>query len=547
MKIYRLLILCALSFSILLNTAGFSQSVDARVAAGLNAIRAANLRADVTFLASAPLEGRRSLDRGSEVAAQFIAAEFAKAGLKPANGDSYFQDVPLIEYRPDLQQTTITITRNGQQQRFNYYADFFGRSPRETTASGRVVFAGYGITAPEYDYDDYAGLDVRGKIVLIFDHEPQENDPRSVFNGIGNTRHANAQVKLLNAQKRGAIGVLTAAEPNRKHPSAQERIGRVPGIRERFMKSSAQILAESESLIPGFSIGDQMTGLLLALRKPAELQASIDATLKPASFEIPGAEVQIKVVNAMRRSGSSPNVVGMIEGSDPTLKNETIVFSGHYDHDGIRDGVMFPGADDNASGTAGVIELARAFSRNPVKPKRSLLFAVFASEEQGLLGSYYYASHPLRPLATTRVVINFDMIGRNEAPSAQTEGLMEIASDTSNELNLIGTINSPDYRAAVEAANLRVGLALNYKWDKDAALNVYQRSDQFPFSLHDIPAVWWFTGFHPDYHQSTDTADKLNYTKMEKVVRLAYLTGWIFADQKNPPRYQAKSSSNDRR
>jgi hypothetical protein len=379
MKTSKCIILCALGFSILLNTIGFSQAVDARLVAGLNAIRAANLRADVTFLASAPLEGRRSLDRGSEAAAEFIAAEFAKAGLKPANGDSWFQDVPLVEYRPDLQQTSITITRDGQQHRFDYYADFFGRSPRETTVSGHVVFAGYGITAPEYDYDDYAGLDVRGKIVLIFDHEPQENDPRSVFNGIGNTRHANAQVKLLNAQKRGATGVLTAPEPNRKHPSAQERIGRIPGIRERLMKSSAQILAENESLIPAFSISDQMTAQLLAPHKPAELQAAIDAQLKPASFEIRGAEVQIKVVNAFRRTGASPNVIGVIEGSDPILKNETIIFSAHYDHDGIRDGVMFPGADDNASGTAGVIELARAFSRNPARPKRTLLFAVFAS------------------------------------------------------------------------------------------------------------------------------------------------------------------------
>ena len=134
---------------------------------------------------------------------------------------------------------------------------------------------------------------------------------------------------------------------------------------------------------------------------------------------------------------------------------------------------------------------------------------VRAAEERGLLGSYYYAAHPLRPLTTTRAVINFDMIGRNETPSAQTEGLMQIDKDTSNELNLIGTINSPDYREVVEAANRRVGLRLSYKWDQDAALNIFQRSDQFPFALHDIPAVWWFTAFHPDYHQATDTLEKI--------------------------------------
>jgi Peptidase family M28 len=135
------------------------------------------------------------------------------------------------------------------------------------------------------------------------------------------------------------------------------------------------------------------------------------------------------------------------------------------------------------------------------------------------------------------------MIGRNETPSAQTEGLIEIAADTSNELNLIGTINSPDYRAVVERENTRVGLKLNYKWDGDAALNVFQRSDQFPFALHDIPAMWWFTGFHPDYHQTTDTVDRINFVKMEKILRLAYLSGWAFADAASGPRFVSKPQS----
>src|SRR5205823_7474439 len=135
--------------------------------------------------------------------------------------------------------------------------------------------------------------------------------------------------------------------------------------------------------------------------------------------------------------------------------------SAHYDHDGASATVVFPGADDNGSGTVGVVELARAFAAARPKPKRSLLFAVFAAEERGLLGSYYYAAHPLRPLETTRAVINFDMIGRNETPSTQTNGLIDIAADTSNELNVIGTKYSPDYRETVVRANELVGLKLN--------------------------------------------------------------------------------------
>src|SRR5262249_48322806 len=154
-----------------------------------------------------------------------------------------------------------------------------------------------------------------------------------------------------------------------------------------------------------------------------------------------------------------------LEGSDPTLKSETIVFSGHYDHDGVGPQGIYHGADDNGSGTVGVVNLAHAFARNPVKPKRSMLFIVFAAEERGLLGSYYYVAHPLRPLETTRAEINFDMIGRNEAPQNPDVPNPSIAADTSNELGLIGTHYSPDYRAAVERNNQTVGLHLTYKWD----------------------------------------------------------------------------------
>ncbi len=540
---YRKRCIASLLFiSLLIASPAFPQTtIDSRLAAGFNAIGQKNLRADLTFLASDALEGRMSLQRGSEVAIQFIAAEFAKAGLKPLAGNSYLQEITLIEYRPDVRAMGIILERSGATQSFKYITDFIGSFPRELTVKAPVVFAGYGITAPEFQYDDYAGIDARGKIVLIFDHEPQENDPQSVFNGIGNTRYANSRLKILNAQRHGAVGVLLVSEPNRKHPSNQERLARIPGILDRFTRQSSQALADSETKIPMLTVSDGVATTLIAPtgKRLAELQTAIDTTLKPASLPLPDTQIEMRLVNAEHRRAVTANVIGMIEGSDPALKPESIIFSGHYDHDGIRDGKIFYGADDNGSGTVGVIELARAFAFNPAKPKRSLIFAVFAAEERGLLGSYYYAANPLRPLASTRAVINFDMIGRNEAQSAQTEGLIKIAEDTSNELNLIGVINSPDYRKAVEQSNRQVGLALNYKWDDDAALNVFQRSDQFPFALHDIPAVWWFTGFHPDYHQPTDTVERINFVKMEKILKLAYLTGWAFADG-DAPRFVAK-------
>jgi len=541
MKSRRFHLLTALGFSLLTVVLVSAQSgIEPKLAIGFNAIKEKNLRADLTFLASDALEGRMSLQRGSEIAINFIAAEFAKAGLKPLVGDSYLQSVDLIEYRADQRAMGIKVMRGGTEQRFEAPKDFIGSFPLEMTVSAPVVFAGYGITAPEFGYDDYAHLDAKGKIALVFDHEPQENDPKSVFNGVGNTRYANSRLKVLNAQRHSAVGVLLVSEPNRKHPSNQERLARIP--RTARTPLPTQALADSETQIPLLTVSDALSAKLLEAtgKKPGELQAAIDAALQGHSQPLADTRVEIQIVNSEHRRATTYNVVGMIEGNDPQLKDETIIFSGHYDHDGMRDGQIFHGADDNGSGTVGVIELARAFAANPAKPKRSLLFVVFAAEERGLLGSYFYAAHPLRPLAKTRAVINFDMIGRNETPSTQTEGLIEIAADTTNELNLIGTINSPDYRAVVERENAQVGLKLNYKWDGDAALNVYQRSDQFPFALHEIPAMWWFTGFHPDYHQTTDTVDRINFTKMEKILKLAYLSGWTFADGANTPRFVAK-------
>src|SRR5690242_15816089 len=423
--------------------------------ADLDRIRSTDLRADLTFLASDALEGRRSLQRGSEAAIQFLAAEFAKAGLKPMVGNSYLQAVPLIEYRIDTGESSLAIERGAELRTLKYSVDFFGGSPFEAAVHGPVAFAGYGITAPEFGYDDYASLDAQGKIVLIFDHEPQEDDPHSIFNGTGSTRYSSAHLKMLNAQKHGAIGVLFAPEPNRTHPSPQERTARIPGSEQRARRLPPQALAEADARLPSFSISDQVAAELLSAtgRKPGQLQSMIDQTLRPASQVLAGTRAGLRVVLAEQRRGISYNVLGLVEGSDPALGHETVVFSAHFDHEGSWDGNIYHGADDNGSGTVGVLELARAFAASPQKPKRSLLFAVFAAEERGLLGSYYYVAHPLRPLETTRSVINFDMIGRNETPSRQTDGLMDIAPDTSNELNLIGTINSPDYRAAVERAN----------------------------------------------------------------------------------------------
>lgn len=513
-------------------------------AAGLKAIQQKDLKADLTFLTSAPLQGRMSLERGSDVAVQWIAAEFEKAGLEPVAPGGFLQPVPLIQFRADRTRSELQVTVKGKSTTHRY-PEFFTLFPNDLHLEAPVVFAGYGITAPELNYDDYRGLDVMGKLVLVFDHEPQEADAHSIFNGTGNTRYATARVKALNAQRHGALAVLMVAEPNRKHPSNQERQARIAGAAQRAQRMPGQAIAGDELLTPVITISDAMAAVLLQTtgHTPSELQTRIDSTLQPQSAPLSGATVKVDAVNTDRTEGTSYNVVGLWKGSDPQRNRELIIYSGHYDHDGVSDKGIYAGADDNGSGTVGVVELARAFAANGERPARSILFIVFAAEERGLLGSYYYTQHPLLPLEQTKAVINFDMIGRNEAESEQTKGLIQIDPDTSNELNLIGLKYSPKYAAAVEQANRSVGLKLNRKWDDEAALNVYFRSDQFPFVLHDIPAMWWFTGFHPDYHQVTDTVDRINFPKMEKILKLAYLTGWEFSEGKEAPLFIANPSA----
>jgi len=498
------------------------------------------LRADLTFLTSEPLNGRLSLERGSEVALHWIVSEFTKAGLQPAANGSYLQSVPLIEFRSDREKSGLTLTRNGAAKTYRG-VEASVSFPKNANLAGPVVFAGFGITAPELGYDDYAGLDVKGKIVLIFDHEPQEDNPASLFSGKGNTRYAGTYVKLKIAQQHGAIAVMLMPEPNRKHPSNEERRARIPGSALRSSRLPQQTLADSELQIPLVNLSEALGKDLVAAtgRTASEIHAAIDRTLKPASQPLPGVTADLTIVNAEIKRAESFNVVGLLEGTDKKL--ETILITGHFDHDGpaFNLGALFPGADDNGSGTVGVVALAHAFMKAGVKPRRSFLFAVFAAEERGLLGSYHYASQPLRPIAGTRAVINFDMIGRNETPSTQTDGLIDIAADTSNEMNLVGAYYSPEYARAVERANERVGLRLSNKWDMEPALNVFFRSDQYPFVLKDIPAMWWFTGFHPEYHQVTDTVDRINFAKMVKILKLAYWTCLDFANTEKPPRFVA--------
>jgi hypothetical protein len=366
----------------------------------------------------------------------------------------------------------------------------------------------------------------------------------SRFAGKGNTLYASRQMKVLNAQRRGAIAVLIAPEPRRRHPTAQELRDRIGHQADHAANPiPSQALLDGVLKIPSLLITDSVAERILApLGRPSDLQSKIDGDLTARSAPLPGSVVTLTLRVGARREATAWNVAGLIEGTDPTLAPETIIIAAHHDHDGQSDGKIWAGADDNASGVAGVVALARAFAAQPARPRRSLLFIAFAAEERGLLGAQHYTEHPLRPLATTRAVINFDMIGRNEEASPHTDGLIDVPSDTSLRLNLVGATYSRDYLGVLKAENRRVGLVLDDRFDREPALNTLFRSDQFPFLMHGVPAVWWFTGFHKDYHHPTDTAEKINYAKMALILRLAYLSASRFARDEKPPQLSAPAA-----
>ena len=504
---------------------------------GPDASSARRMRADLEFLCSNALEGRASLSPSAEVSALYIAAEFERLGLRPGAGTSFLQRFPLVAYDPDPQRTHLRMTRNGKTRVFRREDEFRGGFWREVTLKAPVVFAGYGITAPEYKYDDYAAIDVHGKIVLIFDHEPQETDPHSIFNGTGHTRYANSHVKLENARRHGAVAALLVSEPLRKHTSPFKT---VPG-QGQPLRASAPRQAMDEDSIPLFQVNDSVAAELLepSGRTPVAIQTAIDRDLKPASTDLSGVTIELDAAPMNVRRGESANVVGLLEGSDPTLRGETVIIDAHYDHLGKQRGHVYAGANDNASGTVAVMELARAFAGDSKRPRRSVLFIVFGSEEEGLFGSYYYVEHPLRPLETTRAVLNLDMIARDEAEIPQSRGVLEIPANTTNEINLVGDFYSPELRAAILEANQKAGLEISEKHNRDHDLNTLFRCDHFPFLLHDVPAVWIFGGFHPGYHEPSDTVENLNFAKLEKVVRLAYWSAFSIADSARPPRFES--------
>lgn len=531
----------------LVTTAVLSAACGDSEAAPFNdTISADRLSRDLYTLAHDSMGGRLTGSPEIARASDWIRDRFASLGLEPAGDGGYDQHFELTWFTLGV-PNRLTVSGAGPARTpgegWTPY-NFSGTG----SASGSVVFAGFGIVEPRLEYDDYLGEEVGGRIVLVLEREPGVEDPESPFDGVVTAEASRAWRKALRAQERGAAGILFVQDVHnradqedwdRTHqaawPQEPRRIERylLGDWVERLSIPAARISVElAESLVGG-------TG-----RTMSELAAASETDAGLGVVPLPGARVSMTVA-VDRHVTPGRNVLAMMPGSDPVLQDEVIIIGAHHDHSGTDGETVFNGADDDGSGTVGVMAVAEAYARAAEAgqgPRRSVLFAVWDAEERGLLGAWYYTLRPLFPLPSTAAVLNLDMIGRNEEVPTDGGGRFrgldpQSAESNANAVNILGYGYTPELAAAVDSANTVTDLTLRFRYDNNES-NLLRRSDHWPFLQNDVPAVWFHTGLHPDYHTPDDDPERIEYEKMTRIVRLVHQTSWNLANDEGRPEFE---------
>ncbi len=454
----------------------------------------------VKFLASDDMEGRGNGTPQLDKAADYIAAQFKSYGLQPGgNEGGYFQRFMVNTGNKLGPGNKLTLWIGRESIQTTTFQDFVPVAVGErTSVMGGIAFAGYGITAGEYSYDDYRGLDVTDRVVLVLAHEPGENDPNSPFGGKELTLHGHDNSKIANAKFHGARAILIVQDPLNHEDPDQDLPENGPA-------------AEVDDLgIPALHITRAIAQRLLEAEQKnlLDLQKQIDARNAPQSFVLRDEQAQIEL-DVTRIRKEVRNVLGILAGSDPALADETIVLGAHYDHLGFGGrssmsaqliGQIHNGADDNASGTAGLLELAAAFAADEAPRKRAYLFIAFAGEELGLKGSGYWVNNPTRPLGKIVAMLNMDMIGRSR------DGLVTVGG--------VGT--SPILPEMVKTAAGEAGLRLR------TSQSGYGSSDHVSFYIKNMPVLFFFSGLHADYHRPSDRWETINAEDATRILRMVY-------------------------
>jgi hypothetical protein len=478
--------------------------VGASAAALAPEIEADQVLAHIKFLASDEMKGRGDGSPELERAAEYIAGQFKNAGLQPAGDNGTWFEPFELEIGLTVGDNRLSIARDGQRVALTLGTSYFpiaapvNDSPGVASADLKnvpVVFAGYGLAVPSVGYDDYAKVDVTGKAVLIFSHEPQERDPNSKLNGTRPMPQTTVEAKASLARSHGARALIVVMDPTHQVDDAPYKL------------FAADPDADNQP-IPVLRVRRQEMQPLIDAWGLDAVAKEIDRDLQPRSRPLPGGTVTY-VQHLSHNRRIVRNVVGILPGSDPVKSKEAVVIGAHYDHVGLggrlsvapeRTGEIHNGADDNASGTAAIMEMAKAAVAQRARFPRTLVFIAFAGEERGLLGSAHYAAKPAIPMDRTIGMLNLDMVGR-------ANGSVDVSG-----LELSPSMEA-DFLAAVSAS----GDQLRVKREGPGG----GRSDDSSFIDKRVPAINFFTGFHADYHRPGDDWEKIDARGVSRVAALA--------------------------
>jgi hypothetical protein len=519
-----LTIICAIATGFVTKWDGWTPVSAQNQAGGAAAITPELLRTWLTYISSDDLEGRETFSEGLGLAAAYIADQLKDAGVKPG-GDhgSYFQRVAVLGVN-STNRSSVTVEVNGQTRTFRDGEGIFfpgNVGAKRNLVLNEVQFVGYGLNLGSIR-NDYKGLDVKGKaVVWLGNRAPKSSSGSQVA----------SQLRDRDSIATEEMGAAAAIAPPSDFGSGVRRRGDPDFITTQRLDSvRPPVVASTDSFLEFlFSAADM---------KYADLKARTDRQEEVPTFTLKGVKLTFNLDADYQvvRTQYTRNVVGLVEGSDERLKSTYVAFGGHYDHIGYQEGLLdngqtdriWNGADDDGSGTSTLIALARAFTLGP-RPKRSLIFVWHAGEEKGLWGSQYFADYPEVPLDKIIAQLNIDMIGRNAGNSeTQSNTVLAVGSDRiSTELHNI-LIDADESMASP----LTIDFSMNDPADPE---RIYYRSDHYSYAAKGIPIIFFFTGLHPDYHQVTDSVDKIDFQKMARIGQLVYETGNRLANLDHPP------------
>jgi len=563
-----------------------TEALPQRLQTGFDSITVKSLMAMLAFLSSDNLEGREIGSRGYDTAAEYAQSLFALWGLEPG-GDipktavsqmgppsaakpadaplrSYLQTFELKEAVEVSASAVLETIRPGgsarRAQSFSQGVDFMFTSSQPMEISAPLVFAGYGISEKAIAYDDLAAVDVRDKIVMILSEAPGKDDGKSPFQikgikekyfpAVPSRRGGPDFTKAAEIMKRGALAVLVVRNSIAENGDIQRDIldqQRLPDDKPMLPDNRKKLLLPGSKAQPweGRHVlrvsRDMANAILAAANETVEsLQKKIAAKYRPHSIQLPGASLQLR--NQVRfQLLRSANVVAFIEGSDPQLKKQAVVIGGHLDHLGRRGDYIFNGAEDNGSGSCGVLAVARAMALNPEKPKRSVIFCLWTGEEEGLFGSRYYVEHPLFPMSDTIAYLNLDMIAQpwNDAGLRRMMRMMNVEQadallkkvTAANFLPLSFANGALELKNALHEANRHVGFDALYRESPKVMEPMMGGSDHASFAMAGRPWVFFMSGMSDIYHTPGDSLEKFDGATMEKVSRLIYLAAFLLADK----------------